>query len=161
MAQFDAFLKLEGVKGESRDSKHEKEIDILSWTWNFTNQGTGHYGGGLGAGKVQVGDLHIKKRTDSSSPILIKHCAHGTHIKSGTLVVRKAGGNPLEYWKVDLADILVSSVTPYTDDNSPMLLEDVSLNFAEFHIHYTPQDEKGAGGATVDFGYNIAQNKAA
>jgi type VI secretion system secreted protein Hcp len=161
MAQFDAFLKLDGVKGESQDDKHKNEIDILSWSWNLTNTGTGHVGGGGGAGKVKVGDLHITKRADSASPILFKNCATGTHIKSGILVVRKAGGTALEYLKLELTQILVSSITASTDEELPMLTEEVELNFATFKIHYTPQDEKGAGGATVDFSWDIAKNKAA
>jgi len=29
----DMFLKIDGVEGESRDETHQKEIDILSWSW--------------------------------------------------------------------------------------------------------------------------------
>jgi type VI secretion system secreted protein Hcp len=161
MAQFDAFLKLDGIKGESQDDKHKGEIDITSWSWNLTNTGTGHYGGGGGAGKVKVGDLVITKRIDSASPILFLNCATGTHIKTGTLVMRKAGGKALEYLKIELTQILVAKITSETDPELPMVTEEVELNFATFKIHYTPQDEKGAGGATVDAGYSMITNKAA
>ncbi|MGB7991069.1 MAG: type VI secretion system tube protein Hcp, partial [Candidatus Methylophosphatis roskildensis] len=29
----DFFLKIDGIEGESADSKHKKEIDVLSWSW--------------------------------------------------------------------------------------------------------------------------------
>ena len=29
----DAFLKLDGIDGESQDKEHKGEIDILAWSW--------------------------------------------------------------------------------------------------------------------------------
>jgi type VI secretion system secreted protein Hcp len=161
MAQVDAFLKLDGIKGESQDAKHAGEIEVLNWNWALTNSGSAHYGQGAGAGKVQVGDIHILKRVDTATPILMKACATGQHIASGTMTIRKSGGTALEYFKVDLTEILISSIRPASDPNSPFLMEDVALNFATFKVTYTPQDDKGAGGATVDFGYNIQKNQVA
>ena len=37
------------------------------------------------------------------------NCANGAHIKEGNFVVRKAGGTQLEYLKIKLTDVLVSS----------------------------------------------------
>jgi type VI secretion system secreted protein Hcp len=159
MAQVDAFLKLDGIKGETQDAQHKGEIEVLNWNWALTNTGSAHYGQGMGAGKVQVGDIHILKRVDTSTAVLMKACSTGQHIASGALTVRKAGGTALEYMKIDLQQILVSSVRPSSDPNSPFLMEDVALNFAQFKVTYTPQDAQGAGGASVDFGYNIQQNK--
>ncbi len=84
--------------------------------------------------------------------------------------MRKSGGanNQLEYFKVELKDILVSSVDATTaqadgveagPEGSPWPNETVALNFAEFKVTYTPQTEQGGGGAQVEFGYNVAQNK--
>lgn len=163
MSQVDAFLKLDGIKGESKDAKHKDEIEILNWHWGLTNTGSAHFGGGMGAGKVQVGDIHLIKRVDTSSPVMMKACATGKHIASGMLTVRKSGGenNQLEYFKVELKDILVSSINASSSEGSPWLSEEIALNFAEFKVTYTPQDERGGGGAQVEFGYNIAQNKSA
>ena len=159
MAMFDAFLKLDGIKGESVDSKHKDEIQLESWSWGMTNAGTGQYGSGSGAGKVQVQDVQLVKKVDSSSPILIKSCTKGDHIKTGVLTVRKAGGDQLEYFTVELTEILVSGISEHTDPSSPILMEHVSLNFRTFKVTYTPQTDKGAAGASVDFGYNLAEGK--
>ena len=35
MALFDAFLKLDGIKGESADAKHKGEIDVMSFSWGW------------------------------------------------------------------------------------------------------------------------------
>ena len=34
---FDAFLKIDGIEGESLDAKHKDEIDVLSFHWGITN----------------------------------------------------------------------------------------------------------------------------
>jgi type VI secretion system secreted protein Hcp len=104
----DMFLKLDGIKGESHDSRHPDEIEILSFSWGM-NQ-TGSFGGGGGAGKVSVHDISVTKRIDASTPLLMKSCATGQHIKEGIITVRKAGEKPVEYLKIKLTDILISSV---------------------------------------------------
>ena len=44
----DMFLKIDDVKGESRDKDASKNgtIDILAWSWGMSNSGTAHIGGG-------------------------------------------------------------------------------------------------------------------
>ena len=45
----DMFLKVEGIKGESVDSKHKDEIEVLSWSWGVTQAVVAH-GATFGAG---------------------------------------------------------------------------------------------------------------
>ena len=78
----DLFLKLDGIDGEAQDSKHQDEIDVLSYTWGMTQSGTTHMGGGSGSGKVDVQDLGIVKFVDRSTPAIHKHCTTGQHIDS-------------------------------------------------------------------------------
>ena len=73
----DMFLKLDGVKGESKDKVHTNEIDVLAWSWGMSNSGTAHVGGGAGSGKVSVQDLSFTKYVDSSSPNLMLNCCNG------------------------------------------------------------------------------------
>jgi len=47
----DYFLKLDGIKGESKDSKHKDEIDLLSFSWGATQTGAHASGGGGGPAK--------------------------------------------------------------------------------------------------------------
>jgi type VI secretion system secreted protein Hcp len=156
----DVFLKLDGVKGEARDSKHKDEIDVLSWSWGMSQSGTTHMGGGGGGGKVAVQDLAITKYVDNSTPTLMKFCANGKHIKKGTLTVRKAGGeNALEYLKVDVEEIIVTSISTGGHGSEDRLMENVSLNFAKFKTTYTNQTAEGAAGAAPDVTWNIAENK--
>jgi type VI secretion system secreted protein Hcp len=109
----DMFINIDGIKGEATDSKHKGEIDILSWSWGASNSGTMQSPGtGGGAGKANFNDLSFTKFLDLASPMLLKACSTGEHIKKSVLVVRKAGGkDPLDYLIITLEDCLISSVS--------------------------------------------------
>src|SRR5215467_9287803 len=87
----DMFLKLDGIKGESKDHKHKDEIHIESFSWGVSQTGSFGAGGGGGTGKVQVHDISVTKFVDKSTAALFLHCASGKHIPNGLITVRKAG----------------------------------------------------------------------
>lgn len=161
LAAVDMFLKIEGedVKGESQDSVHAEEIDVLAWSWGATQSGTMHTGTGGGAGKVSVRDVLIHKYIDIASPALMKAVATGQHFNKATLTIRKAGGDqPLEYLIIEMEQVLISSVATGGSGGEDRLTETVTLNFAKFTVSYTPIGKDGTPGASVDFGWDIAQN---
>jgi type VI secretion system secreted protein Hcp len=173
MALFDAFLKLDGIKGESADAKHKGEIDIMSFSWGMSQTGVSATGGGGGAGKVSVHDISFMKKTDASSPLLMLNCASGAHIKEANFVVRKAGGEQLEYLKIKLTDVLVSSYKPHglsaaddwetpaaTSAADEIPMEHVSLNFAKVEYSYQPQGADGkAQGGPILAGWDVKANQ--
>ncbi len=155
----DMFLKLKGIEGESQDSKHPKEIDVLAWSWGATQSGTAHMGGGAGSGKVNVQDVSVTKYVDSASNALLLHCCNGTHIGEAVLTVRKAGGKaPVEYIKLTMDDALISNISTGGSGGEDRLTEHVSLNFAKFKFEYTPQKPDGSADAAKTSTWNIAKN---
>jgi type VI secretion system secreted protein Hcp len=154
----DMFLELDGIKGESTDSKHKDKIDILAWSWGLSNAGTFHHGSGGGAGKAQFNDLSVTKFIDKASCDLAYHCASGKHIAKGTLIVRKAGEKPLEYLVIKFDKVLVTSVSTGGSSGEDRLTENFSLNFAKVAAEYKTQDEKGAGKDGGSFTWDIAAN---
>jgi type VI secretion system secreted protein Hcp len=154
----DMFLKLDGIKGEAADATHKDEIDVLAWSWGLSQSGTTHTGTGGGAGKVNVQDISFTKWVDKSSPVLFLDCASGKHIKEATLTVRKAGEKPLEYLKIKLTDLLVSSISTGGSGGEDRLTENVTLNFAQVQVTYTPQKADGGGDAAVVNGWDIQKN---
>ena len=157
----DIFLMLEGIKGEAQDGTHKEKIDVLSWSWGASQSGTTHIGGGSGAGKVAVQDLSLTKYIDKSSPTLFQHCCNGKHITKGQLIVRKAGEKPLDYLVVDLKDVIVTHVAMAGTSHEDRLVENVTLNFREFHVKYAVQNKDGSRGVEVEHKWDIAANKAA
>lgn len=156
----DMFLKVGDFKGESQDKGHKDEIDLLAWSWGAAQTGTMHMGTGGGAGKASVHDLSFTKYSDKASPLLIKACLKGTHIDKAILTVRKAGGdNPLEYYKITVEGVLVSSYSTGGSHGEERFTENVTLNFEKLHIEYQPQSAKGAKeGGVVEAKWNIPAN---
>jgi type VI secretion system secreted protein Hcp len=156
----DMFLKLDGVKGESKDSKHGGEIHIESFSWGMNQTGAHGAGGGGGAGKVSVHDISITKFVDKSSPTLMLNCCNGKHIPSGLLTVRKAGEKPLEYLKIKLTDILISGVQ-LSGHGGDLMTENVTLNFAKVNVEYQEQKADGSGIPGGEMGWDLKANTKA
>ncbi len=157
----DMYLKFAPeVKGESKDSAHTGDIDVLAWSWGASNSGTTHTGGGGGAGKVNVQDMSITKYVDLASATLLNAVSTGKHFTSATLFVRKAGGNPLEYIVIEMDEVIVTSVSTGGSGGEDRLTENVSLNFGKFKYTYTEQLDTGGAGTKGTFNWDIAANKA-
>jgi type VI secretion system secreted protein Hcp len=156
----DMFLELDGIKGETIDKvyKSKHAMDLLSWNWGVSNTGSFHSGSGGGSGKANFTDIKITKFIDLATPNLMLACANGKHIAKGTITLRKAGENPLEYLKITMEKILVSDYRTGGSGGEERLTENVSLNFATVKIEYAQQGEKGGKGGSSDFGWNIAEN---
>lgn len=161
MAQ-DIFLKINGINGESLDDAHKDEIEILNWDWEIVQESTMHSGSGGGAGKATVKDLSFEHTIDRASPNLMKYALTGKHIDEAVLVMRKAGGNPLEYLKITMNDVLVTRVKPSGSKNDlDKSREFVSLSFSMVKQEYVVQNAKGGSGGAVTAGYDIKGNKEA
>jgi type VI secretion system secreted protein Hcp len=154
----DMFIKIGDITGESVDSVHKGKIDVLAWSWGMSNSGSAQVGGGAGAGKVNVQDLSFTKYVDASSNALIMAACNGKHYPEANLTVRKAGENPLEYIKLKLSEVLVTSVSTGGSGGEDRLTENVTLNFAKFSFSYSPQKDDGSGDAEKITAWDIAGN---
>src|SRR6478735_7336737 len=126
----DIFAKIGDIKGESLDDKHKDEIEVLSFSWGVTSAGVVSPGGGAGSGKATFQDLSIVHNVDKASPLLLKACATGTHIKDATITHRKAGKGQQEYLIVKLNDVIITGVTHGGTGGQPFS-ESVTLAFAK------------------------------
>lgn len=156
----DIFIKIGDIKGESTDDKHKDEIDVLSWSWGVTQQGTMAAGGGGGAGKASFSDLNFSHFVDKSSPNLMATCATGEHIKEAKLVVRKAGKTPQEFLLITMTDVLITSITPSGSNGEGGMMESVAMQFSKVDLEYKPQKADGSLDAGIHFKYDIKLNKA-
>ncbi len=159
---FDAFLKIDGIDGESTDKRHPREIEVLSYSFGVDN--TGSFGGGIGGGtgKASFKDFHFVSRLQKSSPNLFLSCATGQHFKYATLSVRRADSRFPDFYKVQLTDVLVSSFEQggSADGAESVPLDQVSLNFAKIEIDYHVQDARGALGEEIAISFDIRENTA-
>jgi type VI secretion system secreted protein Hcp len=154
----DMFLKLDGIKGESKDSKHSGEIEILAWSWGLSNSGSFGSGGGGGTGKVSVQDISFTKYVDVSSPALLLAACTGKHIPEVTFIVRKAGDKPLEYITIGLKKAIITSISTGGSGGEDRLTENITLNFATFKHQYKEQSDTGDAASQPDMTWNIPGN---
>lgn len=159
----DYLLEIEGIKGESQDSKHKETIEIDSFSWGVTHPGSFAHGTGGSTGRANFQDIHFTTKVNKASPVVTLSCATGKHIDKATLYVRKAtgSGGQQEYYKIELRDVLISSYQSggHSGDNS-MPSDQFSLNFAQIEFVYKPQDSKGTLGADITMKYDVAAQKS-
>ncbi len=158
-ASFDAFLKIDGIDGETSDQSHQGELSIESWSFGASNP-VSVGSGGLSAGKVQFQDFHFTKTIDKSSPVLFEKTVTGEHIKEVTLELCRTGEDSRSqcYLTIKLSDVLVSG---YQIDGSggDVPTDQFSLNYAKIEFEYKPQKADGSLDAPVKASYDVKQAK--
>ncbi|MEP6946611.1 MAG: type VI secretion system tube protein Hcp [Acidobacteriota bacterium] len=157
----DFYLKIDGIKGESKDSTHSDEMQIQSWSWGESNSGSGTLGGGHGSGKVSMQDFHFVIDYGVHSPLLFKACAVGTHIPNAVLTCRKAGGDQVEYLTWKFTEVLISSYqTGGSAHGAELPTDQCSFNFTKIEMIYKEQKSDGSLGGNVNAGFDIKTNQA-
>jgi len=155
----DYLLEIDGIKGESSDSKLSGNLEISSFGWGCSNSGTSGAGGGGGAGKASFSDISFHTGVSMASPLLMLACASGQHIKKAVLHVRKQGGTQEEYYTIKLEDVLVTSYRSGDAPGGAAAVEDsFSLNFTKISYDYKPQKADGTLGSAVSAGYDVKKN---
>jgi len=150
------FLSVTGARagpitGESQDSKHKNEIEVLAWSWGM--QGKPSLGGGGASGRATIRELRVTKRVDKASTALMSALRNNEPIKVAALTIRKAGKTPLEYLTIKIEDGRVMSLEIEAGDasNAPGLLERVNFSFNKISIEYTPQGPDGRAMGSTSF----------
>lgn len=176
---FDAYLKIDGIPGESLDTNHKDWIELLSFEFGASQatSATASSAGGASAERVNLSEFAIKKFIDKASPKLFEACCRGQHIKEITLQVNRAGGDQVRYMEVKLEEVIVSSVDlegmasfsqaggggasdSVHDTRHDLPSEEVKLNFARIKVTYTQQKRSdGQGGGNITGGWDRTRNR--
>jgi type VI secretion system secreted protein Hcp len=161
---FDAFLRLDGVPGESQDDKHKEWIEIHSFSMGVTQilGGQRSTTGAASAGRCDHADLAIVKSLDKTTPKLNLFCSNGTHIKKVEMELCRATGDKQLYYKVTLADCLITGIRPggSSKGGEALPMEEVTINYGEVNWEYTQHDHKtGKPAGKVAAKWSLVQNK--
>ena len=149
MGKSDMYLKVEGaaqgpIKGESRDTNHTDEIEVIGWSWGLDGNATAF---GSATARTTMQELIVRKRVDSASTGLMSALRSNEIIKKATLAVHKAGGiASIPYLTItaEKARILSHRLRNETD-GAPELVEEIRLAFFKVQVEYRSQDLAGAG----------------
>jgi type VI secretion system secreted protein Hcp len=159
----ECFLKFEGpdLKGEAQSHGREDEIDVLSWSWGLSQNGTMHQPAGGGAGKASVQDLRVTKYVDAATPNLVLACLAGTQFQRATLTCLRIGGDGsrIPYIVIVMQRVILRAVDDVGSGGDEPFTETLSLNFAEVIVRYTKQNRDGSAGDEVAIGWSIRENK--
>jgi type VI secretion system secreted protein Hcp len=158
---YDAFLKLDGVTGESQKENHAGEIDLTSFAWAASNSSAVGTGTGVSVGKVNVHDFSVVKLTDTSSPVLFQKACDGSVIPTAVVTLqRQVQGQATPYLVYNFTNVYITSVrwhgshSDYAD--SPM--ESVCFVFEVGTVDYTPLGDDGTAGSAIHGGWDVGQN---
>jgi type VI secretion system secreted protein Hcp len=164
---FDAFIQIDGIKGDSTDDKHKEWIEVLSYGHTITQPsgGAGSAQGTHSGGRADHSDFMITKYVDSASPLLAQYCCTAKPIPNVKFDLCRAMGDKTKFMSYHMKEVIVSSVNPagssgQNGDVTPT--ENVALRYGEIHWEYVPTDAKGGGktGAAIKAAWSTLQNKA-
>ncbi len=99
LAAGGAFLKIDGIDGESTQADHKGEIGLLSFTWGVSRPPA--VARAARSTRAALNSFTIVKRIDKASPKLMQACATGRHIPIIAVVLSNV--------KYEFRDVVVSS----------------------------------------------------
>jgi len=163
MAQFDYFIKIDQIPGESTDAKHTDEIEVLSYSFGMSHgeAGASSTGGARTGGRIAHKPFLFTKLIDKASAKLLEKACDGTHIPKAVFTAHRATGDKQKYLQIDFEHIVVSRFESKLPDESErqaesrtgagemLQIEEVALNYGSIKLTYTETDH-GTGKAKGD-----------
>ena len=157
-----AYIKFDGVDGESLAKGHEKWSDLHSFSQVVHKSGGGQTGAARRRGTVLLDDVRCTKLLDKSSPKIAEAVCLGKvfpkveiHVKTST-----TNSGRETFYKYELKNVMVTSYDVSGGDQDKPI-ENFSLNFEEIKVTYTEMDEKGTKKGDVAYGWKVEQGEKA
>lgn len=159
----DAYIQIDGIKGESADSGHQGWIELVAASFGVMQPtvGSKSTGGGHTAGHCEHRTLSLSKLTDIASPILMQHCSMGKTIPKAKLEFMRADGDgkPVKYYQVELENVLLSHMDQVMSGGG-LLHDEIGLCFWKVKWSYTQQKIGGGASGTTTGGLDLSAKKA-
>jgi type VI secretion system secreted protein Hcp len=156
---FDAFIKIDGIEGESADDQHQAWIELISYNTGVsqTVSSTASSTGGASAERADFEDFAITKQLDKATPKLAVACADGTHIDSILVELCRAGTEKVKFMEYKMTNCIISGVSTTGGGDFPT--ETVNINYGKIEWSYTQQKRQGGGASgNVAAGWDLEKN---
>jgi type VI secretion system secreted protein Hcp len=158
-SQQDFYIQLQGIDGESKDSKHAGWIDVLSFEYSVSQSASMSTGGGSGVGRASFDALTFIHYVDKATPNLLQYCASGKLISTAKLSCCKVGDGSQEYMLITLSDCLITHTGPIGSADDARVKEKVSVSYGKIEVQVKEQNADGSMGAAVTGTWNVKENK--
>ena len=160
MAAVDMFLKLNGVDGESPDTKHPGEIQLDGFRLHGSSPLERMTGGKEGKGAVKLANFTCFSKVDKATPLLFARLCTNDVIPTAILTCRKAGKEQFEYFKVTLTDVLIMKVEARCGEGDEEVVPrcEFDLAYGKIEVEYREQTPKGPTTGTVKFMFDLRKN---
>ena len=158
-SQQDFYIQIEGIPGESKDSKHAGWIDILSLEYSVSQSSSMSSGGGGGVGRASFDALTFVHYVDKATPNLLQYCASGKQVSTVKVSCCKVGDGAQEYMLITLTDCMITHAGPIGSVEDPRVKEKVSISFGKIEVQVKEQNADGSMGAAVTGTWNVKENK--
>lgn len=137
-----AFIKFEGIDGESKDDAHKEWIEILSVSNAALNEVPASACSRPSNPDQTV--IVIEKTIDKSSPKLTQALCGGTNFypEVEIHVHPNAGARRAPYYRYKLKNVIVSSYNisgRAEGTKKPIPIEELTLNYEEIKVSYVPE----------------------
>ena len=163
-AQGAAYIKFDGVDGESQDKDHKAWSDLLSFSQAVHQPGGGATGQSRRRGDVILDDIVIVRQLDKSSPKLAESVMLGKVFPSILVnFTRDTDEGRVTYYRYELKNVMVTSysVNIQVDDaGNDVPVEQFSLNFEEIKVTYTETDNTGGKKGNIEYSWKVEEGEA-
>ena len=154
-----AHMRLGDIKGESTDDRHKDEIVIVNYSQTFSNSETS-VAGNPKAGGATCGPVHVLKNIDRASPDIIKLAVTQKRTPEAIITFSTEGENPIDYYKLTMTDVVVTSITQADSADPSRIIESVAMIARAFTFQYTRFNPDGTLGPMQAVRYDCATNMA-
>lgn len=154
-AEAAAYIKFDGVDGESTHKDHKNWCDVASM-----NMGGHKAGGGASstATRIEFKEFTVTKKTDRSSPKLMEAVCLGKVFPKVELHLTTEGPDGEHtYYVVEMKNVLVTSYS-LGSSSSAAPVDQMSLNFEEIKVISVDRD--GSKGGNVEFEWKVEEGES-
>lgn len=154
-----AFVKFDGIDGESKDANHLGWSDLLAITEAISKPSSAAAGSTRQRAAAVFEDIVLVKEIDKTSVKLREGLAKGkVYPKVEIELTKTFGGARTTYFKYEMTNVLVTSFSMnVSGSDGDVPVEQVSLNFEEIKWTYTEFDDTGASLGNIEATWKVEQ----
>lgn len=169
----DIYVKFEGaseLQGDSSDTKHTNEIEVLSFSHTVRQPGsaTASTAGGHTTERAEHGEVIFTKEIDKSTSKLYRAASAGTVYPKVVVTFYRAYGGKgttattqsrIDYFKIQLEDVVVSYVSAAVSEGG-LPHEAFGLRYGKILWEYKQHKMDGSAVSTGIAGWDLRKNVA-